>query len=626
MEYADYLHLVRVSEIDAEDNPKAYRRHVMLFAALGYGYALISVLISAALVWVAVLSWDFHQPFQALALGSAGAALAWLSLRGLVKRPAPIDGVAVKRHEAPELYRLLDKLQSKVGGPRIHRVVVTRDYNAFIQQTPRFGIFGPRDNTLGLGLPMLLVLSPRRLIAVLAHEYAHLRGGAGHMSTWLYRTRRNWERLAEPKRSPSKRESGGLALITQGFVKWYAPRFAAKAFALARQEEYDADALSARICGPQHTAAALVEMRVKADHMTRGMWQTYWRQAATTEEPTEKPYAWACSGRHGGPDPAQLERCLSQLRAEPARHDDTHPATRDRFVALGQYLQLPAPSSKRSTSILGTGLTKAIEAFDRQWWMANQSRWAHAHRCGRRDLAKVADMKTRLRSLSATELMRLGELVGRLGTEAQALPAFREALRKDPSLGKARWRVALEACERNDGAALAELRTLALEHPHFGLAATEEALSLIDRLAPEDSRRQQRQGWKELRQKHLELESRASAALPASQWMRGLRAHDLSADEISDLDDSARLSPRISRLWVTLRPVSLFPDRRIFVVFVEQAATKALAPIPLDTVEQLLDLPGKVLAVHASWLNSSEAISIKPPVGQPVYTAANSPT
>ena len=50
MQQADYLHLVRMSELDAQHNPAAYRRHVMWFAALGYAYALASVAVGALML------------------------------------------------------------------------------------------------------------------------------------------------------------------------------------------------------------------------------------------------------------------------------------------------------------------------------------------------------------------------------------------------------------------------------------------------------------------------------------------------------------------------------------------------------------------------------------------------
>lgn len=623
MEHADYLHLVRVSEIDAEDNPKAYRRHVMLFASLGYAYTVVSVLASTALWVLAAFAWNEGHTMSCAALGVAGVSLAWLTLRNMV-RPAPdVAGVNISPAEAPELFRLLEKIRTKVDGPRIHRVVVTRDYNAFIQQTPRFGAFGPSRNTLGLGLPLMLSLSPRRLVAVLAHEYAHLRSCSGQTGTWLYRSRRNWARLAEPLPSAPIGKRSVVAAVTHGFVDWYAPRFAAKTFALARQEEFDADALSARICGPQHTAAALIEVRVKADHMTRGLWRNYWRQAILLDQPPLRPFAWACSGQHAAADTQQLERCMARLRTEPASHSDTHPSTRDRVHALGQSLQLPLPSAKRSTRILGHGLAKAIAEFDGHWWSQNESRWTEAHRCGQRDLAKIGELKSRLKTLTSYELMRLGELIARLGTDGQALAAFKAVLRKDPHHGKARWRVALEACERNDASALTELRVLATDHPDFALAATEEALALLDRLSPDDAHRVQRQSWKELKQKYLELENAANEASHATPWMMGLKAHDLNIDELSDLVDSARFQPNINRLWVSLQPVPSFPQRRVFVVFVEQIIASKQRPADLSGVQQRLDLPGKVLAVPSTWLNTSEALKIKPPVGEPVYINSN---
>ncbi len=119
----------------------------------------------------------------------------------------------------------------------------TAEFNASIRQLPRFGLFGGAVNHLSIGLPLLMALDRRRLLSVLAHEYGHLRGNHGQA-----------ERLDLPHRGchghagrqlPA-RDEGVMAFASQAFFRWYFPRFAAKTFALARQDEYEAD----RVGGP----------------------------------------------------------------------------------------------------------------------------------------------------------------------------------------------------------------------------------------------------------------------------------------------------------------------------------------------------------------------------------------
>jgi Zn-dependent protease with chaperone function len=44
-------------------------------------------------------------------------------------------------------------------------------------------------------------------------------------------------------------------MVTQGFLNWYFPRFVARTFALARQDEYEADRIAGKLLGSEVAAA-----------------------------------------------------------------------------------------------------------------------------------------------------------------------------------------------------------------------------------------------------------------------------------------------------------------------------------------------------------------------------------
>ena len=63
-----------------------------------------------------------------------------------------------------------------------------------IVQRPRFGLFGGARNHLVIGMPLMMALDRQRFLAVLAHEYGHLRGDHGRFHAWVYRARASWNR------------------------------------------------------------------------------------------------------------------------------------------------------------------------------------------------------------------------------------------------------------------------------------------------------------------------------------------------------------------------------------------------------------------------------------------------
>lgn len=84
--------------------------------------------------------------------------------------PAPSEGRGLRAGEAPALGDLLDSLRSELQCRPFDDVRISMNFNASIREIPRLGLFGWPRTILELGLPLLTVLTPEELRAVLAHE------------------------------------------------------------------------------------------------------------------------------------------------------------------------------------------------------------------------------------------------------------------------------------------------------------------------------------------------------------------------------------------------------------------------------------------------------------------------
>lgn len=292
MDRADFVHLVRLSEHASADDSQGYRRGVAIFAALGYLWVIACLALALGIVAWALLSlgqgrFNFTRGWLLLfALG-----LLWATLRALWVRLEEPQGVRLAPEDAPLLFEGLDRIRQKIDGPAVHHVYLDGEFNASIRQLPRFGLFGGAVNYLSVGLPLLMALDRRRLLSVLAHEYGHLRGNHGKLSAWIYRTRLSWLKLD----ANLQNDSGVMALASQAFFRWYFPRFAAKTFALARQDEYEADRVSARLLGPGVAAAALTEIAVKSNWYANGFWPAHWARASAEALPAGPSRRWRCN-------------------------------------------------------------------------------------------------------------------------------------------------------------------------------------------------------------------------------------------------------------------------------------------------------------------------------------------
>jgi Zn-dependent protease with chaperone function len=595
--------------------------HVLRFAALGIVYVFATFLVGLGFLWAAWRFWVDHDPLFAIPFAVIGLSLSFVALLSM-RLGAPIEqGVEIYEQDAPELFRILAKLRKKLKAPAIDRVVITEDYNAFISQQPRFGFFGTTTNTLGIGLPLAANISAQRLVAVLAHEYAHLRRGDGKSAAWIYRTRMAWERLAY---TFDDDDQDIFSIVTVGFSRWYAPRLTAKTFAAARQEEYTADKLSAKLCGVDCTASALIEIALLRDHAGRSFWEQYWALCVNQAQPQVLPYSWLCKGLQEAPSPIEIQKALHALKTEKSHSQGTHPTTRERVQALQAELQIPAPSVVKALSLLGRAATKVAVQFDEAWWSQQKSNWTARHARSVQDTVKINDMQTKIRHLGVKELERLAQLIARSQPKADLLPLYEHILSVEPSSPHALWQVAIHHAERGELASLSYLDRILTQHAHLSYGAASVALELLDRQRYDLEIGKLRERYRAALKKYEILEETAQeeASNQNEHPLMSCSRNELTAFELEDVRYSAQLQAQISRLWLLRKNNKTFPWRKYYVAIIQISNKYAKDHIDIDAIAQSLDLPGQCIGLDERWLG--EIIPEKamlPPLGEPVYPA-----
>ena len=176
---------------------------------------------------------------------------------------------------------------------------------------------------MGLGLPLLQLLTVHQLRAVLAHEFGHYFGGDTKLGPWIYRTRAAISRTLQ-------RLQGSI--LQKPFVL-YGELFLQITLAVSRRQELAADALAARVAGPM----SLIDGR-KAVHAAGPAFERYWQGEVVPllSQGYRPPIAdgftrFVAASPIASAVQQHLERELEQGQAEPY---DTHPALRERIGAL----------------------------------------------------------------------------------------------------------------------------------------------------------------------------------------------------------------------------------------------------------------------------------------------------
>ena len=412
-----------VSELEKEQTrrPRVFLWFTGLFAALGYLY-LILVLAFCLMVTLGVVSVAIVHP-NALTIkmvfvfGLLFGGLSLAILRALWIRLEKPVGIELNRSTAPGLVARIEDLRRQIGSTRFHQVLLQGNYNASVVQVQRLGLFGWSRNYLLLGLPLMQSLTPEEFDAVLAHEFAHLKGGHARFGNGLYRLRRSWEKLIEKLAEQRSAATKMLSL----FLTWFWPRFNARAFVLSRANEYEADALAAKITGAHNIASALTRIAVYDRHLDESFWDQVLRRCAVEPHPPSNVYAEISPFIRRGPDAPDKSKWLKQAFLINTTTADTHPCLRERLAALKQLpqpeeaeaeIELRGPSA--AERYLGENEKKLSETLGQEWALQVRSYWQQRH-------AETKALAARLQEASANSSESETTQIDQLWKKAEAL-------------------------------------------------------------------------------------------------------------------------------------------------------------------------------------------------------------
>ena len=560
----------------------------------GLAFAWIA---SCLLSGLAIMGWLGFQ-LAGGSLSRAGASLGllviflwWAGLGALAQQMAGRSGVLVTRADAPVLFDALDRLRTQLKGPRIERVLLDTQFHIVIHQSRRFGRFGGKMNCLTIGLPLMLALDRRRLLALVAHEYARFHWGQGRLAQWFYQS------------LPRLRFRVGSA---HSLVK-------------KQQENRNADRISRKLLGRHATAAALIEMTVKAEWAKHEFWPGHWRAASSSMLPVA-PYAAMRVLAIRAPHEDFAQECLRQALALSGDSKDGL-LLRGRLNALRAKKQLPLWSSSQAVHLLGDRGNAWLAAFDQQWCQVNSAEWKLHRAYLSRVRARGQFQAARFRECSADELLEVAELMLRLDVDADVRSLYERVLQLAPGhpgalrglvqcLPDAEWELRL-ACAS----------TLFDNSSAHRCWASRAAVMTLEKHAGERGDNATLQHWQERRDAAEELEHQAMRALAETPYFALIESSDLKEFEKGELlSRLARCTP-VARAWLVRKRLAGFGSRRCYVIFLHLPGLdeKRCGGVCRE-LESTLDLPGLTLAVPAG--HSATLREIRRHAFEPVYVRA----
>jgi Zn-dependent protease with chaperone function len=419
--------LVKKLEAKASKQPRFYRFKVLLLTGLGYSYVLTFLAIFVLLFGFSIFMLvDTGITMGNLKMLLFTGALSFIILKALLFKLEMPTGYYIEKSEAEELIRVLDELRAKLQTQPIHSIVLNNEFNASVAQIPKFGLIGPKQNVLLLGVPLMSALTPAQFKAVLAHELAHISHSDTAFGARIYRVRRTWGRLLQ---SLVENEQFGTFLF-RWFFKWYYPRYDAYTFVLARQQEYEADREAGKATSNKDLAEALSIFPIAAPYYYEDFYNDLFEDSARNQS-TPNPYS-SFSSKVSTLDGNVYSSIFQNALEEDSDVTDTHPSLKERLAALNVEPEVVKISGENAFHAFFNKPSEILETFDNEWKQRNEENWlAHLeqHNEEKRHLEELEHKEMN----TFDDLMEKAALTNKLKGRDASIPVYEQVITQYPS-------------------------------------------------------------------------------------------------------------------------------------------------------------------------------------------------
>ncbi len=339
-----------------------------IIATLGrYTVLLVLPIVAAlALLW---FQWLDHQPILAFVLAAPVFLIVLSSLvlvLGLLLSTIPSPtGITVSPDEAPELWDYWYRVSPPTSRMR-RQIIVSGEINAAMAEHSRFaGLFG-RDQSLVVGLGLLIALDRSAVEAVLEHEFAHAELRHSHGLTRLNEFYETFETFEDYLEHEMPWVAILLSVAFFGIDRWLKPEMLAR----SRKHEFEADQQSADRVGIVEQANALMlvaGVTASADRLVYAPLEKEMRGAVKVPEP---PLDRILRLRDDLVLPENIMAGVDKAMQEKTDPASTHPALADRLENINASPQIPirpVGASAYSTMLPEPTRARLLEKLNKDW-------------------------------------------------------------------------------------------------------------------------------------------------------------------------------------------------------------------------------------------------------------------
>jgi len=627
-----YIAEAKKASIQAQANPKAYKRQVSLFATLGYLYLIgMMILLIGVLVGLVYAGIFLHAGAAIIKLAIVIVPVILLMARSLwFVSPLP-KTPQLSEKEAPELHAIVRQIARKVGYRYHPTILVSHNVEAAVIEIPRIGPFGPYRRYLLLGLPFLESTAPEEAQAVIAHEFGHFAGGHTRFGVRIYRIQQTWEMLA----ANLVASQNGSTFLFKSFVEWYLPRLDAISQAVRRQQEYEADAAAVEAFGSAAFSNALIRIVCSQDRAIREFWTKLAEQTKILPAPPPNLLADLLALVRSQEEPERQRETLEEALKHQGSDFDSHPSLANRLRAVNQPVAIDKILAKlvplqetAADHLLGRARTLAIERISaeimpsivRGWKKQYEETAATAQRLAEISSGAEADASG---ENSRDKRLEVAGLTYKLSGAAAAIPPLRDLIREFPNDPEIRFGLATCLLETNDAEGVPLMEACLIETPRQEQSGLRTLVAYYGEVKDEKALRVVAE---RLRQSELKSDY-ADKELGLIRVTDQYVAHDLDPVTVRALQEQIRKRKDVERAYWVRKVIPEMPDASRLVVILLNRRWGWTSVMPATLLEKFLkqtEMPAATLVYavesHKPWRKKLDSIP-----GAVIYDYKNRP-
>lgn len=408
----------RIKNIVSE-NTALYLLFIVTFAIIGFAFLLSFPMMAVICAYKLInLVAEFSNPeftnpeyIPTIAALYTGLVVGLLTSYRIAKiRVCKPSGIKILENKAPELFKLIDHLNSIGSRTNFDRIILTEEHKIEIISTPVFGLPVWNKNTLVIGLPVMINMSPKQFKAALLRKLYQPPRVNLSITYWVVRLRQNWCQYNEAYNKKTKLLDTPLSL----FFKYFAPLFERASAIAVRMNELNADSHALRELNDEELLDMIQGEFVCKFFLENAYWpkvRSFVRKSPDISvHPHEK---MAQLLKQGLPKKDAMQLLTSAFTTQDSTNDPT-PSLRTRLDNIGhRRIKMPTQVKQNAAqAYLQDSFTAYVKIIDKSWMSTTLTQWKKQDKIDKHDtdLLRYLELKATDTKLSYKEIWQFSRL------------------------------------------------------------------------------------------------------------------------------------------------------------------------------------------------------------------------